>query len=75
MLLSARAWMAAPIPENYKPEETKAALKQLVGQCQDLAKAVKAGMSDDKLKKMISETHDTFHKIAGECKKPAEEAH
>ncbi|MEO6668718.1 MAG: hypothetical protein ABIN36_04535 [Ferruginibacter sp.] len=75
LLAAARAWIASPIPGNYKPEETKAALKKLTGQCQDLAKAVQAGQPNEKLMKMISETHDTFHKIAGECKKPSEEAH
>ena len=30
---------------------------------------VKANASDADLKKLISEAHDSFHKIAGECKK------
>ena len=75
LYMSAKAWYEAPIPADYKPEETKAALKLLVRQCGDILKLVKTGTAkDEDLKKMISEAHDTFHKIAGECKKPAEEA-
>ncbi|MEO8768465.1 MAG: hypothetical protein ABI402_00205 [Ferruginibacter sp.] len=74
LYISAKAWFDAPIPADYKPEETKAALKQLVMQCGSILKLVKTGVAkDEELKKMISEAHDTFHKIAGECKKPAAE--
>jgi hypothetical protein len=69
---AAKAWQASPIPADYKPEETKSTLKQLVSECADISKQVKAGASDEKLKKMIAATHDTFHKLAGECKKAAE---
>ena len=36
---------------------------------QDNANAVAAKAADVKLKVMISDAHETFHKIAGECKK------
>ncbi len=72
LYISAKAWFDAPIPSDYKPEETKAALKKLVMQCGDIAKAVKTGATDEKLKTMITEAHETFHKIAGECKKTDE---
>lgn len=72
LYLSAKTWQSAAIPENYKPEETKAALKQLVADCADVSKNVKAGASDEKLTKLITVAHETFHKIAGECKKTDE---
>jgi len=69
---AAKTWQASPIPADYKPEETKATLKQLVSECADISKQVKAGAPDETLKKMIAAAHDTFHKLAGECKKSAD---
>ncbi|MFT3909220.1 MAG: hypothetical protein QM737_07305 [Ferruginibacter sp.] len=69
---AARLWAASPIPADYKPAETHTALKKLVEQCANISAKVKANASDADLTKLISEAHDTFHKIAGECKKPAD---
>lgn len=69
LLSAARAWQASAIPADYKPEETKTTLKKLVAQCAAISKSVKGGGTDEDLKKMIAEAHDTFHKIVGECKK------
>jgi 16S rRNA C967 or C1407 C5-methylase (RsmB/RsmF family) len=67
---AAKAWMGSPIPSNFKADETTAALKKLNVQCNDIWAAVQGGKtSDEKLKEMITEAHDTFHKIAGECRK------
>ncbi|MEO7523428.1 MAG: hypothetical protein ABIT58_05000 [Ferruginibacter sp.] len=72
LAISAKLWAASPVPEDYKPAETAAALKKLVEQCNHISAKVKAGASDADLTKMITDAHDTFHKIAGECKKTNE---
>lgn len=69
LLMAAKAWQASTIPVDYKPAETKATLDKLVQQCTVLAGAVKAKAADVKLKVLISDAHDIFHKIVGECKK------
>ena len=69
LYIAAKAWQASPIPSNFKQAETKAALKDLVQQCDHIRMAVRENMSDDHLKKIISSAHDTFHKISGECRK------
>lgn len=66
---SAQQWQASKIPSNFKAEETTAALKTLVQQCGEISKKVKDGANDAELTKLITEGHDTFHKIAGECRK------
>lgn len=69
---AAERWAKSPIPSNYKEKETKEALVVLAKQSKDILAAVKAKKSDNELKKMITATHDTFHKIVGECKKADE---
>ena len=69
LLMAAKAWQASTIPADYKPEETKATLEKLVQQCTLLSGAVKAKAADEKLKVIIADTHEIFHKIVGECKK------
>jgi len=66
---ASKVWYASEIPANYKPEETKAILNKLMIQCHDIWAQVDAKASDEKLKQMITEAHDSFHKIVGECKK------
>ena len=69
MLISAKAWQASKIPDNYKPDLTKETLEKLVKQCELIANAVKEKMADDKLKPLVIEAHEIFHKITGECRK------
>jgi hypothetical protein len=69
LLMAAKAWQASKIPADYKPEETRETLDKLVNQCTVLAGAVKANAADEKLKVLISDAHEIFHKIMGECKK------
>ena len=69
LYLLSKLWRASAIPADYKPEETKAALKTLSLQCSNIQSKVKANASDEDLKKLIAEAHETFHKIVGECKK------
>lgn len=66
---AAKAWQASAIPDTYKPAETKETLEKLVAQLKVLQGAVKANAADEKLKVLIAEAHETFHKIVGECKK------
>ena len=68
----AKRWEASPLPANLKPKETKEALAKLVKQCDVIKMAVAKNVSDEKLMSLITEAHDTFHTIAGECKKEAE---
>ena len=72
LFITAQLWQASPIPSNYKPDETKAALAKLVTQCGEINKSVKANATDAALTKMITDAHDTFHHIVGECKKADE---
>jgi hypothetical protein len=72
LLVAAKNWQASPIPADFKPAETKAALEKLVAQCARLKKAVDAKASNEVLLKQISEAHDVFHTIVGECRKAEE---
>lgn len=65
---AAKAWQKSEIPADFKPVETKAALKKLVIQCGAVRKGVEANLSDEKLKTLITEAHDIFHTIVGECR-------
>ena len=69
MLIAAKVWQASKIPSNYKPVETKETLEKLVAQLATLKEAVDGNADDEKLKTMITDAHDIFHKIVGECKK------
>lgn len=69
LYIAAQLWQSSAIPANYKTDETKASLTKLVNQCAALKKAVIAKMTDDKLKKLITEAHEIFHTIVEKCKK------
>ena len=69
LFMAAENWQAAAIPTSFKTKETKAALLQLVKDCLDIKKSVEANLSDKELLVMISKAHDTFHTLAGECRK------
>jgi hypothetical protein len=69
LLIAAQLWQASAIPSDFKPVETKAALEKLVNKCQAIQKAVAAKQPNDKLKILITEGHDIFHTIVGECRK------
>lgn len=68
LMMIAKSWYASPVPANYKPVETKETLKKLVKEIALVHKAVKANKDDKELMKLLKEAHDTFHKVAGECK-------
>ncbi len=69
LLITAELWKASAIPSDFKPKETKAALDKLVTECRSIKKAVTAGKADADLVKLITQAHDTFHMIVGECRK------
>ena len=69
MLQAAKAWQASSIPASFKADETKAQLEKLVKYCTGISESVAANVDDATLKVMITEAHDVFHKIAGECRK------
>lgn len=69
LLIAAELWQASPIPSDFKPVETKAALEKLVVECKAIKKAVNAGKANEQLFTMITGAHDTFHTIVGECRK------
>ena len=57
------------MPSNFKTEETTAQLEKLVKYCNGISEAVASGSDDATLKTMITEAHEVFHKIVGECKR------
>jgi hypothetical protein len=72
LLAVVKIWQSSPVPANYKPAETKAALSKLTFQCTAISKAVRNAAGNDSLKKMITDAHDIFHTIVGECRKTDE---
>lgn len=74
MLAAAKQWQASEIPSSFKPKETKIQLEKLVKYCTGIVESVSAGANDATLKTMITEAHDVFHTIVGECRN-VEEKH
>lgn len=69
LFLAAVAWQSSAIPADYKPKETKETLDKLVKQTSNINEKVKANAEEKELIKLLTDAHDTFHKIVGECKK------
>ena len=67
LLLKAKAWQKAAVPQGYNGELTKSILIRLVQQCKKLKVAVTQKKSDAELKKMITEAHEIFHEIKEKC--------
>ena len=67
LVMVAKLWNASVIPAGYKPKETKETLNKLVIRCTAVQSAVKENKPDSDLKKLITEAHETFHKIVEEC--------
>lgn len=66
---ASKVWYASDIPATYKATETKATLEKLMLQCHEVWRNVDDKADDAKLTSLITEAHNTFHKIVGECKK------
>jgi hypothetical protein len=58
------------VPVKYDKPEMKDALKELYDHCDDLYSSVKKRGKDEKLQKMITIVHESFHKIVGLCTEP-----
>lgn len=66
---AARAWQKSTIPQDqFKPKETKEALRKLTIDCGAVQKAVIANRDNTELLRLITQAHDTFHTIVGECR-------
>lgn len=72
LYIAATQWSETAIPSNFKPVETKAELTKLVAQCTIVKDAVAAKKDDKELTRLITEAHEIFHKIVGECRKADE---
>ena len=67
---AAKIWYSVDVPAEYDFKATKTTLQQLMIKCNDIwAEVASKTSSDAKLKTMITEAHDLFHKVSGECKK------
>jgi hypothetical protein len=67
---AAKVWYSVDVPAEYNFKVTKKTLEQLMIKCNDIwAEVASKTSSDVKLKTMITEAHDLFHKVSGECKK------
>lgn len=71
LFAAVRTWRAAEIPADFKKKETKETLISLEIKCGALQKAVEAHSPDADIKLLLTEAHDIFHKIVGECRRPA----
>jgi len=69
---AAKAWQSSTVPNSFKAAETTVALKKLVAKCTSIKKAVDAKIDDKALTVMITDAHDIFHHIVGECSKADE---
>lgn len=67
MVEKAKTLQASKFPADFDNEKIKKAVNQLVTDSEKLQKAIKAGASDKKITKSLSELHDVFHQIVGLC--------
>lgn len=66
---ASKKWQESPIPADFKEAETKDAIRRLTIECGALHKAVVAQKPDEELKRRITEAHNIFHTIVGECRR------
>jgi hypothetical protein len=60
---SATKWAEAELPARVDNDETKALLNELEDGCQQLAKSIKDGTTDEEISTKLTALHDTFHSI------------
>lgn len=65
---AAQKWQESPVPAGFKKEETQNVLKELVIQCGAVMKGVEARKSDAELTRLITDAHNVFHRVVGECR-------
>ena len=75
LVAKARSWQESPVPQGYDHEKTAKSLKALVDKCNRVEAAVKAKGSDAELTTLITDAHDAFHAIIGECRTKDGEKH
>lgn len=69
LVAKAKAWKASKVPAGYNAKAVKPILDKLVAKCTAIQEGIAQNKSDDELKAMISEAHDTFHEIMEKCEK------
>ncbi|MEI9921696.1 MAG: hypothetical protein WDO14_23330 [Bacteroidota bacterium] len=60
---SASKWKNAELPAKVDNDETKGLLTKLDDGCQDIAKAIKSGATDEEISAKLTSLHDLFHSI------------
>jgi hypothetical protein len=60
---SATKWAEADLPTPVANDETKAQLNRLKEGCQQLAKSIKDGVSDEEISTKLTAQHEIFHSI------------
>lgn len=73
LLIKAKKWQNAKVPQGYNVNVVEPILKQLVAKCTQIKSAVLAKKEDEKLTKLIAEAHEIFHELIEKCSK--EESH
>lgn len=66
---AAKLWRDSKIPSGLMVEPTLATLNKILRKCREIADAVQINAPTSDLKVKITEAHDLFHKMVGECEK------
>lgn len=75
MVQKAEALKASKVPADFNNKKVKKAVNKLVKDSKKLQASIKAGATDDQIKKSLSELHDVFHEIVGLCSPKEEHGH
>ena len=74
MVSKAMALSKSKIPADFNNKLVVESVNKLVDDSKALAELVKSKAEDEKIKKSLSDLHDTFHHIIERCKKGEEPA-
>lgn len=69
LLTKAQEWKKSAVPKGYDRTTTAPILDELVKECSAIQEAVKNNKSDEELKTLITQAHETFHQIMEKCRK------
>lgn len=75
MVQKADALLASKIPADFNNKKVKKAVAKLARDSKKLQASIKAGASDEEIKKSLSHLHDVFHEIVGLCAPKDEHGH
>lgn len=67
MVKKAEDWANTKAPEGFDKPTIKAGLANLVKESKELEKEINSKASDETIKKELSNLHEVFHGIIGEC--------